>query len=77
MEELEERLWGRWGLVGVVGEPKCGFAGPGEAAEYRHRVGLEYWTLGRDCQIEAQRNAWLCMMEELFLLDSLRRIEVC
>ena len=67
------------GVVGVVGKPKCGFAGSGEVAEYRHRVvGLEFvWALGRDCQIEAQRNAWLCMMEGRFGLDSLRRIDVC
>jgi hypothetical protein len=74
VEEWKGEIVGAVGVVGVVGKPKCGFAGSGEVAEYRHRVVLEYWALGRDCQIEAQRNAWLCMMEELFLLDSLRRI---
>jgi hypothetical protein len=64
VEEWKGEIVGGGGGGGVVGKPKCGFAGSGEAAEYRHRVGLEYWALGRDCQIEAQRHAWLCMMEE-------------
>jgi hypothetical protein len=43
VEEWKEEIVGAVGVVGVVGKPKCGFAGSGEAAEYRQRVvGLEY-----------------------------------
>ncbi len=80
MEEWKEEIVGAVGVVGVVQETEMRIGGirGGCRISARHRVvGLEYWTRGRDCQIGPQRNAWLCMMEELFLLHSLRRIEVC